>query len=101
MEISTTLTTVVAALHERETVGLATYGKSMDRDDYTPLTWANHAQTEAMDLILYLERCKPAMEMLSEIATLLQGPDCAAITLHNWIERYNKLFAVDTSVTAR
>lgn len=101
METSTTLTTVIAALRERETVGLGKYGKTVDRDDYTPLTWANHAQTEAMDLILYLERCKPAMQMLSEIATLLRGSDCTAITLHNWIERYNKLFAVDTSVTTR
>ena len=30
----------------------------MERDDLSPLQWAQHAQEEAMDLAIYLQRLK-------------------------------------------
>jgi hypothetical protein len=54
------LTRVIDFMRRREAVGLVKYGTSMDRTDLTPLQWIVHAQEEAADLILYLERMKDA-----------------------------------------
>ena len=39
-------------------VGIEKYGTTLNRTDLTSLDWINHAQEEAMDLILYLEKIK-------------------------------------------
>jgi hypothetical protein len=38
--------------------GIEKYGVTLDREDLTMLDWINHAQQEAMDLVLYLEKLK-------------------------------------------
>ena len=47
---------VTAKLHRRKHNGLAKYGVGMDRDDLTEVDWLRHAQEEALDLAVYLER---------------------------------------------
>jgi hypothetical protein len=41
---------------KRENVGIKKYGTTVDRNDLTTEDWLTHAQEEAMDLVLYLER---------------------------------------------
>ena len=41
---------------DRAEVGKKKYGTTMDRKDLTELEWLNHAQEEAMDLAVYLEK---------------------------------------------
>lgn len=55
---STTLLRVLQKMKQRELFGVKKYGTTVDRNDLTSLDWINHAQEEAMDLILYLERLK-------------------------------------------
>lgn len=43
-------------LAERAALGLKKYGVTTERTDLTTLDWLNHAQQEAMDLCVYLER---------------------------------------------
>lgn len=43
-------------LAQRAEVGLQKYGVTTERDDLNTLDWLNHAQQEAMDLAVYLER---------------------------------------------
>ena len=43
-------------LKERAEVGLAKYGTDTTRQDLTHLQWLQHAQEEAMDLTVYLQR---------------------------------------------
>jgi len=38
--------------------GIDKYGVTLDRTDLSTLEWLNHAQEEAMDFVLYLERLK-------------------------------------------
>jgi hypothetical protein len=38
--------------------GIEKYGVTLDREDLTTLEWLNHAQEEAMDFVLYLEKLK-------------------------------------------
>lgn len=38
--------------------GIEKYGVTLDREDLTTLDWINHAQEEAMDFVLYLEKLK-------------------------------------------
>tara|TARA_R110000850_G_scaffold231531_1_gene356444 strand:- start:69 stop:266 length:198 start_codon:yes stop_codon:yes gene_type:complete len=40
----------------RAKVGEAKYGVTMERDDLSELEWLVHAQEEAMDLAVYLEK---------------------------------------------
>lgn len=49
---------VIVAIRERRERGRRKYGTTMERDDLTPLQWAQHAQEEAMDLAIYLQRLK-------------------------------------------
>ena len=47
---------VCAKITQRAALGKEKYGTTMDRDDLTPLEWLIHAQEEAMDLAVYLEK---------------------------------------------
>tara|TARA_R100001443_G_scaffold3277_4_gene10420 strand:+ start:2150 stop:2344 length:195 start_codon:yes stop_codon:yes gene_type:complete len=40
----------------RAEIGKKKYGLTMDRDDLTKVDWLIHAQEEAMDLAIYLEK---------------------------------------------
>ena len=41
---------------QRSELGQNKYNTTLDRTDLTMLDWLNHAQEEAMDLSLYLEK---------------------------------------------
>lgn len=43
-------------MKRRAQMGLAKYGVTTERDDLTTLQWLNHAQEEAMDMCVYLQR---------------------------------------------
>jgi hypothetical protein len=85
-------------LLDRSKAGLSKYGVTTERTDLTAVDWVTHAQQEAMDLSIYLERLKTE---LSEAQTLIsyllhhhdRAPsgdcwtDCKACRAHKWIER--------------
>ena len=41
---------------KRSEVGKEKYGTTMERDDLTKLDWLKHAQEEAMDFCVYLQK---------------------------------------------
>lgn len=47
---------VMAKIYDRALVGKLKYGVTMERTDLTTLDWLVHAQEEAMDSAVYLER---------------------------------------------
>lgn len=47
---------VIAKIRDRRERGRAKYGCTMDRGDLSRGDWLRHAQEEAMDLAIYLER---------------------------------------------
>jgi len=49
---------VIEQFKQRSEVGINKYGVTLDRTDLSRLDWINHAQEEAMDFILYLEKLK-------------------------------------------
>ncbi len=49
---------VIESFIERSNVGFVKYGTNLDRKDLSFLDWLNHAQQEAMDFVLYLEKLK-------------------------------------------
>jgi hypothetical protein len=49
---------VINKFKQRSEVGIKKYNTTLDREDLTKQDWINHAQEEAMDLILYLEELK-------------------------------------------
>lgn len=49
---------VVKKFQDRSRVGIEKYNTTLDRTDLKTLDWINHAQEEAMDFCLYLERLK-------------------------------------------
>ena len=46
----------VAKIRKRSELGIKKYGTDMTRTDLTHRQWLIHAQEEAMDLVIYLER---------------------------------------------
>ena len=52
------LESVIKQFRERSEVGIKKYNTTLDREDLNCLDWINHAQQEAMDFILYLEKLK-------------------------------------------
>jgi len=49
---------VMTKFYERSKVGIKKYNTMLTRNDLSTLEWINHAQDEAMDFCLYLERLK-------------------------------------------
>ncbi len=49
---------VIKSFIGRSNVGFNKYGTNLDRKDLSFLDWLNHAQQEAMDFVLYLEKLK-------------------------------------------
>ena len=49
---------VINKFKQRSEVGIKKYNTTLDREDLTREQWIEHAQEEAMDLILYLEKLK-------------------------------------------
>ena len=48
---------------DRAEVGENKYGKTMERTDLSTIDWIKHAQEEAMDLAVYLEKI---LELLTQ-----------------------------------
>ncbi len=54
----TIVQSVIEQFKQRSEVGIKKYNTTLDRTDLTRLEWLQHAQEEAMDFVLYLERLK-------------------------------------------
>ncbi len=54
----TIVESVIKQFKDRSEVGIAKYGVTLNREDLSTLEWLTHAQQEAMDFCLYLERLK-------------------------------------------
>lgn len=48
---------VMSYMAERSHAGMLKYGVTMERPDIGTVEWLRHAQEEALDLAIYLERC--------------------------------------------
>jgi hypothetical protein len=57
----TIVESVINQFRERSEVGIKKYGTTLDRTDLSTLDWINHAQQEAMDFVLYLEKLKQTL----------------------------------------
>ena len=62
---------VIKQFKDRSSVGIEKYGVTLDRKDLTTLEWLTHAQEEAMDFVLYLERLKDEYENLKKYSMLI------------------------------
>ena len=51
---------------KRSEIGKKKYGTTMERDDLTRLDWLKHAQEEAMDLAVYLEKLMQELEEIKK-----------------------------------
>jgi len=49
---------VIEKFKKRSEIGVAKYQTTLEREDLTFEDWVKHAQEEAMDFVLYLERIK-------------------------------------------
>lgn len=47
---------------QRSQTGIKKYNTTLERNDLSLIEWLNHAQEEAMDLTLYLERIKAELK---------------------------------------
>ena len=63
---------VCTKITQRANVGKKKYGTTMDRKDLTKLQWLKHAQEEAMDLAVYLEKL---IQELEEEENDIQGTE--------------------------
>jgi len=69
---------VLSRFSERSQVGITKYNTTLERTDLNTLEWLTHAQEEAMDFVLYLERLKdeynkPFVDLLMEEMTKKQN----------------------------
>ena len=58
MKVDRIVIQVLNQIADRSEKGLEIYGTNLERTDLETLDWLQHAQEEAMDLCLYLERLK-------------------------------------------
>lgn len=57
---------VCELIQKRKKLGLAKYGTSMERTDLSEKEWLQHAQEEALDFAVYLEKLKTEACVLSK-----------------------------------
>ena len=58
----TILESLIEKYKQRSELGQKKYNTTLDRTDLTLLDWINHAQEEAMDLSLYLQKIKQTIK---------------------------------------
>lgn len=56
---------VIQQIRDRRDAGRAKYGTTMERTDLTIMDWLQHAQEEALDHAIYLERIKQDVQVLA------------------------------------
>ena len=56
------LESLIEKYKQRSELGQKKYNTTLDRTDLTLLDWINHAQEEAMDLSLYLQKIKQTIK---------------------------------------
>lgn len=95
---------IIARIRERREAGRAKYGTTMERTDLTRADWLRHAQEEALDLAIYLERlsreetgadeCDHLRDRnaalkacLADAITLYQSPSATTSSWAAWAER--------------
>ena len=64
--MDTILESLIDKYKQRSELGIKKYNTNLDRKDLTLLDWINHAQEEAMDLSLYLEKIKQTINNENE-----------------------------------
>jgi hypothetical protein len=62
MKVDRIVIQVMNKFADRSEAGIKKYGTNLERKDLSTLEWINHAQEEAMDFVLYLERLKQEHE---------------------------------------
>jgi len=60
---------VIEKIRKRREMGLKKYGTSVERTDLTRLQWLQHAQDEAMDCAIYLQKLMRLEQELQEAKT--------------------------------
>lgn len=73
---------VIQQFKDRSEVGINKYDTTLDRTDLNRLDWINHAQQEAMDLILYLEKLK-TYQSLKDFPQTQNQPYIPILGKHN------------------
>jgi|LakMenE18May11ns_1017448.scaffolds.fasta_scaffold9524945_3 hypothetical protein len=78
---------VMSKFYERSQRGIDKYGTMLTRTDLDALEWLNHAQEEAMDFCLYLERLKdeynkPFVDRLMEEMIKKENEQIDRLTKH-------------------
>ena len=57
---------VINKYKQRSKLGIVKYGVTMDRKDLSDIDWLKHAQEEALDLSLYLEKMIVRKQMFAD-----------------------------------
>lgn len=63
---------VIERIKTRADKGMQKYGVAMTRNDVSTIEWLRHAQEEALDLAVYLERCIRDLEDLNRVPEALR-----------------------------
>lgn len=64
---------VINKIRTRSEIGIAKYGITLDRTDYSTIDWIDAAIEEQMDNILYLTRLKQDIKAMEEKMSALQS----------------------------
>lgn len=62
MQVDKHVQAVKEKFEQRSQTGIKKYNTTLEREDLKLIDWINHAQEEAMDLTLYLERIKAELK---------------------------------------
>ncbi len=84
--VDTIVEAVINKIRTRSEIGIAKYGITLDRTDYSTIDWIDAAIEEQMDNILYLTRFKQDIKAMEEKMAALEASK-EANTVH--LKYYN------------
>ena len=79
---------VINKFKARAAFGKEKYGTDLDRKDLKPLDWIQHSQEELMDGILYLEKLKQELTLVS---LKKEEPDVASKNISDLSQKLSEL----------
>lgn len=81
---------VLSRFNERSKVGITKYNTTLERNDLSTLEWLTHAQEEAMDFVLYLERLKDEFKSnrKDDLYPCILENGCDGLMCHDCIKKH-------------
>jgi hypothetical protein len=97
-KVDSIVESVINKIKTRSEIGIAKYGITLDRTDYSTIDWIDAAIEEQMDNILYLTRLKKDIIQLEEELSTLKQQKAGTKVVYTVVPKSNETYTDEEPV---